>query len=135
MHKTTAIAEVSSVKALLRSTVLLVCGFVGTATAIAGDRDHDEFDTVRPFTIAVFGDWPYNQRLLDNAALLISSVNADRDMSLMIHVGDIHSGRAVLQRPSDELPVEESEKLGSGLYFLHSYSRKYRPDPNLSSRR
>src|SRR5215831_13173106 len=31
----------------------------------------------RPVTVAVFGDWPYSQVLLDTASLLIDSVNAD----------------------------------------------------------
>jgi len=43
-------------------------------------------------TIAVFGDWPYNQLLMDSAQLLIDSVNSDPDVSLVMHVGDIHSG-------------------------------------------
>lgn len=45
-----------------------------------------------PITVAVFGDWPYAQLLLDNAALLTNSVNSDADVSLVLHVGDIHSG-------------------------------------------
>ena len=49
-------------------------------------------DDAPPITIAVFGDWPYAQLLLDNAALLTGSVNADPDVSLVVHVGDIHSG-------------------------------------------
>jgi hypothetical protein len=48
-------------------------------------------------TIAVFGDWPYansngHHFLLENAPLLIDSINNDADVSLVIHVGDIHSG-------------------------------------------
>lgn len=43
-------------------------------------------------TIAVFGDWPYSQFLLDKSPLLVNSVNNDPDVSLIIHVGDIHSG-------------------------------------------
>lgn len=62
-----------------------------SVTAVMAEGEHD-VDTDRPITIAVFGDWPYNQNLLDNAPLLISSVNADRDVSLVLHVGDIHSG-------------------------------------------
>jgi hypothetical protein len=53
--------------------------------------DHDSHRE-HPLTVAVFGDWPYSQNLLDNAHLLINSVDADRDVSLVIHVGDIHSG-------------------------------------------
>ncbi|MFL6575583.1 MAG: hypothetical protein ACJ8MR_03135 [Povalibacter sp.] len=42
--------------------------------------------------MAAFGDWPYSQYLLDNAHLLTDSVNADRNVDLVVHVGDIHSG-------------------------------------------
>src|SRR5262245_60015793 len=49
--------------------------------------------TVNPLTIAVFGDWPYSGSLKTNAANLYNSVNNDPDVSLVIHVGDIHSGR------------------------------------------
>lgn len=43
-------------------------------------------------TLAVIGDWPYNQLLIDNANLLIDSVNADSSVDLVMHLGDIHSG-------------------------------------------
>src|SRR5206468_460730 len=59
------------------------------AASAADDRDTDSEASL---TIAVFGDWPYNDLLLKNANLLIDSVNADRDVKLVIHVGDIHSG-------------------------------------------
>src|SRR5258706_5024364 len=59
--------------------------------ATAFDDDHDE-DSSGRITIAVIGDWPYNNLLLDNANLLVDSVNADRSVKLVIHVGDIHSG-------------------------------------------
>ena len=105
-------------KPLLRSTVLLVCGFIAVGTAVAGDRDRDEFDAVRPLTIAVFGDWPYNQRLLDNAAPLINSVNADRDVSLVIHVGDIHSGSMPCTSAGILPPIPASAPgWNQGIYF------------------
>lgn len=56
----------------------------------AKESEHDRND--RPITLAVFGDWPYSQALLDNAHLLINSVNNDKDVDLVMHVGDIHSG-------------------------------------------
>jgi hypothetical protein len=49
-------------------------------------------DEARKTTIAVIGDWPYNQVLLDNAPLLIDSINGDPEVSLVLHLGDIHSG-------------------------------------------
>ena len=60
-----------------------------SVTAFADGHDDNRG---HPLTVAVFGDWPYSQNLLDNAHLLINSVDADRDVSLVIHVGDIHSG-------------------------------------------
>ena len=46
----------------------------------------------KPFSVAVFGDWPYSTTLLGNAPLLLNSVNNDPDVKQIIHVGDIHSG-------------------------------------------
>lgn len=61
-------------------------------TACAADTNPNGNDAATPITIAVFGDWPYAQLLLDNAALLTGSVNADAQVRLVMHVGDIHSG-------------------------------------------
>jgi hypothetical protein len=43
-------------------------------------------------TLAVYGDWPYSQELLDAAPLLMGSINSDAKVRLVLHVGDIHSG-------------------------------------------
>jgi hypothetical protein len=45
-----------------------------------------------PATLAVFGDWPYSLQLLNEAPLLIGSINSDPKVRLVLHVGDIHSG-------------------------------------------
>jgi PKD repeat protein len=42
-------------------------------------------------TLAVFGDWPYGT-VINTAPAFISQVNADPDVELALHVGDIHSG-------------------------------------------
>lgn len=72
-------------KKLLLLTALLSAA--AGPSAFAGEPHGNE-----KLTIAVFGDWPYNQNLLNNAGLLIDSINSDPDVSLVIHVGDIHSG-------------------------------------------
>jgi hypothetical protein len=69
-------------KSLFAAAVAAACAFTG-APAFADDDAR---------SIAVFGDWPYSQALLDNAQGLINSVNGDRDVKLVMHVGDIHSG-------------------------------------------
>jgi hypothetical protein len=43
-------------------------------------------------TIALIGDWPYGQALFNSRQLLVDSINADRNVSLVLHIGDIHSG-------------------------------------------
>ena len=74
----------------------LICATIvalaSTQPAFAADTNANGNDSATPITIAVFGDWPYNNLLLDNASLLINSVNADPSVSLILHVGDIHSG-------------------------------------------
>jgi hypothetical protein len=76
---------------LFATTALYVAGLM-SASAFAADIDPGNNNSATPVTIAVFGDWPYNQLLLDSAPLLINSVNADHAVRLILHVGDIHSG-------------------------------------------
>ena len=49
-------------------------------------------------TVAVYGDSPYGTKPGDNAQVaatpgFIGSINADPDVALVLHVGDIHSGK------------------------------------------
>ena len=82
-------------KRLLAVAALLSAAGLSTVAAIAADTIRND-----QVTVAVFGDWPYadttvtppNKFLLENAPVLIDSINADPDVSLVIHVGDIHSG-------------------------------------------
>lgn len=73
-----------SILAAATAAVAVLC----LPSLAAADDDSDGRDDV---AIAVIGDWPYSQQLLDNAHLLVDSVNAS-DARLLIHVGDIHSG-------------------------------------------
>src|SRR5215471_17248738 len=59
--------------------------YAGNGTPI-NDGSADEI------TLAVYGDWPYSLDLLNNAPLLIDSINSDPKVRLVMHVGDIHSG-------------------------------------------
>ena len=78
-------------KRVLLQTALISVSLIAAAAAIAEDRNDDSRSN-RPVTIAVTGDWPYSQSLLDNASRLINSVNADRSVSWVVHLGDIHFG-------------------------------------------
>ncbi len=69
--------------------VALTAAFARPASAQHGTPANSSANRL---TIAVFGDWPYSQAILDAAPTLIHSINSDPKVRLIIHVGDIHSG-------------------------------------------
>jgi hypothetical protein len=76
-----------------RALAVIAVLFVAlTASPAAAERADDEGDRDRALTLAVIGDWPYGTDLFDDAQLLLDSVNNDPRVSLVLHVGDIHSG-------------------------------------------
>jgi hypothetical protein len=79
-------------KSIFASAVALAAILLATVSVASDQNSSGDDDSLKPLTLAVFGDWPYSQYLLDNAHLLTNSVNADPNVSLVLHVGDIHSG-------------------------------------------
>ena len=66
------------------------------ALAVAGCSSND--DSPSKFTVAVIGDVPYGVSPTDTSQSLanpglITALNADADAEVVIHVGDIHSGK------------------------------------------
>jgi len=73
----------------------------------------------KPLTVAVFGDWPYSTALLANAPLLVNSVNSDPNVSLVIHVGDIHSGSMPCTGSGlDPIPATSNPGWNQGIYNI-----------------
>ena len=68
-----------------------LCGTLIASYANAGNGTPVNRSADR-LTLAVYGDWPYSPALLDAAPLLITSINSDAKVRLVMHVGDIHSG-------------------------------------------
>src|SRR5439155_24199725 len=59
-------------------------------------------------TIAVYGDSPYGTSSTDTTQTFltpsfIGSINADSDVALVLHVGDIHSGKQFCTQAYDQL--------------------------------
>src|SRR5258708_14940906 len=77
-------------KKLVASAMLLAAALV-PPSATAGDEAPFDRHSEDTLTLAAFGDWPYNDILLNSAHLLIDSVNSDPKVRLVLHVGDIHS--------------------------------------------
>ena len=80
----------------------LVVSVLLGAAGFARGEDEDQVNRIRSrqttsssrssFTMAVFGDWPYSQALLDDHMRLVDSVNGYDEVDVVAHLGDIHSG-------------------------------------------
>lgn len=77
----------------------LALGVGALATALSATADNRfHSGLTRTTTIAVYGDAPYGTDPTDTSQFeatpaFIESINADRDVSLVLHAGDIHSGK------------------------------------------
>lgn len=69
--------------------IAAVCGVLSLISPVYATRANDQSKT---YTLAVFGDWPYSQALLNAAPTLLDSINSDPEVRLVLHIGDIHSG-------------------------------------------
>ena len=76
----------------------LAAGVGAAATAMAGNGTALNPDSANVLTLAVYGDAPYGTTPTDTAEFaatpaFIDSINRDPHVSLVVHVGDIHSGK------------------------------------------
>ncbi|MFF2193030.1 hypothetical protein [Streptomyces sp. NPDC058157] len=79
------------------ATLALAMGVVPATPATAAEIGPSH-GARAPFTLAVYGDAPYGASPTDTSEFeatpaFIADVNADPDVSTVIHVGDIHSGK------------------------------------------
>ena len=75
-----------------KSLIAVILGCVLIAGYVHAEREDHDDGHGKPLTLAVFGDWPYSLDLVAAAPLLINSINSDPRVSLVLHIGDIHSG-------------------------------------------
>lgn len=91
-----------------KKLVSLLVGASLMATAgpvLAHDSRHDDDRNI--LSIAVFGDAPYGLKDSDTAQFaatpaFIGTINADKDVSLVFHAGDIHSGKQTCSLAYDQ---------------------------------
>ncbi len=74
-----------------RTTALLATVLAGTALSAAGElpahAQHDE-----TWSFAVIGDVPYGDAMLARFPAFVQQINADRDVRMVAHLGDIKNG-------------------------------------------
>src|SRR5215471_7468630 len=83
---------------LFAPTSVAASAFVFAATAVAGNGNPIDTGSRNVLTMAVYGDAPYGTTPTDTAEFVatpafIESINADPKVDLVMHVGDIHSGK------------------------------------------
>lgn len=77
---------------------LVTAGVIASGASVAGNGTPDNPHSASAVTLAVYGDAPYGKTPTDTAELqatpaFIDAINADPHVSLVLHVGDIHSGK------------------------------------------
>jgi hypothetical protein len=82
-----------------RTLSLIVASTIGLLVAGPHSVTSAHLDHTNRFTLAVYGDSPYGLNNTDTSQValtpqFIAAVNADPDVSGVLHVGDIHSGKS-----------------------------------------
>jgi hypothetical protein len=77
------------------------------AAALAGNGTPINSGSANVLTLAVYGDAPYGTTPADTEQFaatpaFIQSINADSKVDLVLHVGDIHSGKQYCTQPYDQ---------------------------------
>jgi len=87
----------------------LILALFGSSFAVGAVAANSPFDTKSTgvINVAVYGDAPYGTTPTDTAEqqatpAFIESINADPDVSLVLHVGDIHSGKQFCTQTYDQ---------------------------------
>jgi hypothetical protein len=114
----------------MRSRILMVAA-AGAALcivpAVAGAAPGNASTGNRSFTMAVYGDAPYGTTPADTSETdatpaFIDAVNADPDVSTVVHVGDIHSGK--------QFCTESYDRTIAGMWSHYADPLVYTPGDN-----
>ena len=121
-------------KKLIASAAILAFALNPLAATAEDDDEAMDGRSQHPLRLAVFGDWPYSTILLNSAQLLIDSINSDSRVSLVLHVGDIHSGSMPCTGAGlNPLPAGSASGWNQGIFDLFERFRDplvYTPGDN-----
>jgi hypothetical protein len=92
---------------LFALVVALAIAAVAAGTALAGNGTPIDAGSANVLTVAVYGDAPYGTTPTDTAEFtatpaFIDSINRDPKVDLVLHVGDIHSGKQYCTQAYDQ---------------------------------
>jgi hypothetical protein len=92
---------------LLASAAVVLAGLTTAVSAIAGNGTPLNVGSANELTLAIYGDSPYGTTPTDTTQFeatpaFIDSVNADPKVDLVLHIGDIHSGKQFCTQTYDQ---------------------------------
>lgn len=76
----------------LIGVALAALAVLTTTPAVSADNHPPERPAAKAVTYAVIGDTPYGQAQIDNFPNDVAEINADPDVRLVVHLGDIKNG-------------------------------------------
>jgi hypothetical protein len=94
-------------RTILALVAVVAIGAVAASAAFAGNGTSINTGSANVLTVAVYGDAPYGTTPTDTAEFaatpaFIDSINADPKVDLVLHVGDIHSGKQYCTQAYDQ---------------------------------
>jgi hypothetical protein len=104
-------------RAAAMAAIVATIGASGAGTAI-GTPD-DQSATV--VTFAIIGDTPYGQPQIDNFANDIAQINADPQIRLVVHLGDIKNGSSRCDTSYSETIVDDFSGFKDPLVSCHEF--------------
>jgi Calcineurin-like phosphoesterase len=92
---------------LVLTAAVAVAALIAAVAAFAGNGSPIDTGSANVLTLAVYGDAPYGTTPTDTAEFqatpaFIDSINADPKVDLVLHVGDIHSGKQFCTQTYDQ---------------------------------
>jgi hypothetical protein len=95
------------VKRIALGSIVAAAAVMFAGTALGGNGTPINEGSANAFTMAVYGDSPYGTTPVDTAQFdstpaFIDSINADPQVRLVMHIGDIHSGKQYCTEAYDQ---------------------------------
>jgi hypothetical protein len=104
--------------------VATIAAALTPAAVAAADSNDQSFGPggAQPSTLAVFGDSPYGVKQGDTAQFdatpaFIDSINADPNVGLVLHIGDIHSGKQYCTQAYDQSIFDQWKRFADPLVY------------------
>jgi hypothetical protein len=104
--------------------VATVAAALTPAALAAADSNDQSFGRggAQPSTLAVFGDSPYGVKRGDTAQFdatpaFIDSINADPNVGLVLHIGNIHSGKQYCTQAYDQSIFDQWKRFADPLVY------------------